>query len=551
VSGSHLPSLHTLVLACLRGIFRSSAQPSTYIATNSALIDAPPESQTHISEHFHSTCLVSLIAGSTHSLQLDRSTLKTTRPVKSLVMAPPKLKASVVVLTDFDLVEDIMLRLPLREVLLIKRVNKAWKGIHDESVRVQKALFLTPATEHKIYYPDCSKPTWYLSPTRDELIQAGLVSEPVTNEGDGDVTPTNSPKQRNTHLQIDQVKSVTHLEKFNQVDSAEHGVVNNGKFKNNFSFITAGEHNTEDGETCGKAGGHAANGKSKETTYGNQTTCGNQTTYGSQATYGNQGPKMQNTCKALVKFNAGKFNSAETTNNVGYDNGINIFGRKASGQADIAFMYRAAQYAASNNLPKILAKPDGKMLVSRVTSPFINPFCEIFIERFYRGIRGGFYTADFIPGGTAASGNSPLHVLPQIRLPDGTTEGRSRCTRAVQRYDASWRKMNLFSEITSSIEVECFDFDSFEVFLDHGMTAGYIMEVLGQHWSITCPDCCILDFWFREFIDDVCHIDNSHWNRGKHGVKKLGLNHTGWEILAMLGAGRLETTDFKDRIRPF
>jgi hypothetical protein len=449
-------------------------------------------------------------------------------------MAPSKLKASVVVLTDFDLVEDIMLRLPLREVLLIKRVSKTWKGIHDESIRIQKALFLTPATEHKIYYPDCSKPIWYEVPTRDELIQAGLVSEPVADEeGDDDVTPTNSPKQRNAHLQIDQVKSVTNLDEVSQVDSAEYEMVNNGKFKNNFSFITAGEH--EDGETYGKAGGRAVGGKGK----------------GKQATYGDQPPTVQNTCKALVKFDAGKITGAETTNNVDYGSDINIFGQKASGKSDVAFRYRAAQYAASNNLPKIMPKTDGKMMVSRVTSPFINPFCEIFIERFYRGIRGGFFTADFIPGGTAASGSSPLLVIPQIRLPDGTTEGRSRRTRAVQRYDASWRKMNLFSEITTSIEVECFDFGSFEVFLDHGMTAGYIMEVLGQHWSITCPDCCIFDFWFREFTDNVCHTDNSHWNRGKHGVKKLGLNHTGWEILAMLGDGRLETTGFKDRIRPF
>jgi hypothetical protein len=59
--------------------------------------------------------------------------------------------------------------------------------------------------------------------------------------------------------------------------------------------------------------------------------------------------------------------------------------------------------------------------------------------------------------------------------------------------------------------------------------AGSMMDQLGEHWSKTCPGCCIIDFWFSRFIKQICLTDQSHLNRGKHGVKKLpgGLNNTG------------------------
>jgi len=71
-----------------------------------------------------------------------------------------------------------------------------------------------------------------------------------------------------------------------------------------------------------------------------------------------------------------------------------------------------------------------------------------------------------------------------------------------------------------------------------------MMEQLGEHWSAMCPECCIPQFWFSEFITQVSHTDRSHVNRGKHGVRKLGsVNMSGWEILDLMNASRMETID--------
>lgn len=145
--------------------------------------------------------------------------------------------ASNAVLTSFDLVEDIILYLPIREVLLTKRVCQAWKNVHDESTRVKKALFLIPATDERIYYPNCDEPKWYLTPDRNEILKAGLA--PVfIEENDDDVTPTNSPKRR--WLELQSTKTVTNVE------PAQSGVANNGKPK--FSFTTTIEDDGEGGK---------------------------------------------------------------------------------------------------------------------------------------------------------------------------------------------------------------------------------------------------------------------------------------------------------------
>lgn len=184
-------------------------------------------------------------------------------------------KASTKVLTSFDLVEDIILYLPIREVLLTKRVCKAWENVHDESTRVKKALFLIPATEDRIYYPDCDQPKWYLTPDRNEILKAGLA--PVfIEENDDDITPTNSPKRR--WLELQTTKTVT------QVDSAASGVANNGKPK--FSFTTTIEDDGEDGKVSvglklrlvDEVGGQAAGGKQEGQQQAGQQADGKATT---------------------------------------------------------------------------------------------------------------------------------------------------------------------------------------------------------------------------------------------------------------------------------
>lgn len=138
-------------------------------------------------------------------------------------------------------------------------------------------------------------------------------------------------------------------------------------------------------------------------------------------------------------------------------------------------------------------------------------------------------------------------ICPPVRYADGTSYGRSRKSRAVQRYTSSWRYMHPFSAVTTSVEVECFDFGQLELTDYQGLRAGKMMELLGEHWGNTCPDCSVPDYWFGEF---VTMFDDPR-NRGDHGVKKLGLNNTGWEALAKLRAGRVRLAGVKDNVRPY
>lgn len=194
------------------------------------------------------------------------------------------------------------------------------------------------------------------------------------------------------------------------------------------------------------------------------------------------------------------------------------------------------------------------MMVSRVTPPFINPFCELFVDHYFHGSRGRYFVIGPVPiPGRGMTYSDDIVIRPQPKLIDGSTRGSTPKRRAVQRYEASWRKMHPFSAVTASVEIECFSSGALKVRSDwaYAMLSGEMMERLGEHWGEFCPDCCIVDYWFSEFIKDVSHTDNSHWNRGQHGVRKLGLNNTGWEVLEKLRANKVQATGEQDRIRPF
>jgi len=85
--------------------------------------------------------------------------------------------ASTKVFANYDLLEDILLHLPIRDLLLSKRVCQQWSGMQDTSSRVRKALFIEPFHAQKIYYPSASKQHWYLVPTPAECAQEGLFDD--------------------------------------------------------------------------------------------------------------------------------------------------------------------------------------------------------------------------------------------------------------------------------------------------------------------------------------------------------------------------------------
>jgi hypothetical protein len=429
-----------------------------------------------------------------------------------------KMTATEKVMGTLDLFEDIILRLPLTEVLLVQGVCKPWQHVHQESPRIQRVLFFKPGTERKMFYPDCNKPAWFMTPDRSQLIEAGLVSEPLyDSDTEGDVTPTNSPIQPKSDSS----------DKENKPPSKR--VTTHGKQKSTVLSDTVGT--LEEG---GDDGGISL-ADDTELAWGVAAAGDKQVTNGIKAT------QKHNTCRDVILYNPNShmnddYSDFETADPNVSPNTINIF-RWKLGECD-------PTYILGNIYPKIPKSMDGLMWVPRVTPPFINPFFEIFFERYYRGTRGGFYPA---------GGNSTydLVVRPQEKNLDGSTKGRSRKTRAVTRRDASWRKMHPFSALTASIAVECFDFGNFEVFCDWGMLAGSMMDQLGEHWGNICPECCIPDFWFSELIKEVCYTDGSWCNRGKHGVRRIGINHTGWEVLGRLNRSRVRLTDIKEYIRPY
>lgn len=66
----------------------------------------------------------------------------------------------------FDLLEDILLHLPLQDLFLTQGVCKQQQSMQQTSTHVRKALFPEPFHSQKVYYPSTYKPHWYLVPGR-------------------------------------------------------------------------------------------------------------------------------------------------------------------------------------------------------------------------------------------------------------------------------------------------------------------------------------------------------------------------------------------------
>ena len=432
------------------------------------------------------------------------------------------------VFTNVDLMEDILLRLPIREILHLNGVCQGLQKVYNDSPRIQKVLFLSPATEHKIYYPNHKKSFWYLSPDRKELLTAGFVPQDSDDNDDAMRRRTAQAKPASNKREVKFAEGVSLFD-------GKLATISDGKFRNPIHFTPVGRYPSADGSGSGSGSGMATE---------------------------DNGTSNENTCKAMVLYNGSDNGTTGTQVKGKIDSAtdIKIPEQKGKGKVSFATNTSHARGKYMRQRTRIPRSPDGKMMVSRVSGPFINPFIELFFERFFRGIRCVFYPESAVPPYIRPdiTYEGPLAVHPKIRHADGTTQGwhptdgRSLETQAVMRYEASWRKMRPFSATTSSVEFECFDFGLIDVHCDWGLLCGNMMEQLGEHWSTTCRECCIPHYWFAEFTKKVSYTDGSHVNRGNHGVRKLGsVNQTGWEILALLNAAPIEVSCFKDRIRPY
>ena len=73
-----------------------------------------------------------------------------------------------------ELLERILLHLPLRDLLLAQRVRGSWRSLIDSSKKAQKALFLEPYSS--LVVEDCNQ-LWYIK--NDET--SSLAFSPLLN----------------------------------------------------------------------------------------------------------------------------------------------------------------------------------------------------------------------------------------------------------------------------------------------------------------------------------------------------------------------------------
>ena len=402
-------------------------------------------------------------------------------------MAPP---ACTKVFADFDLLEDILLHLPLQDLFLTQEVCKQWQSMQQTSTRVRKALFLEPFHSQKVYYPSTYKPHWYRVPDRRELLKEGFLSE---EDDDEHVSYSTAPIPDET------IPGSGSSDEYDEYDSDD------------------------------------SNGSG-----------------GSDVT--------------IVNVNMDKYRKQQAAKSKQQD----VLGS--------SHLYDPNMVNPDTMIPK--GPPaDKKMAVARIVSgPFMNPFADLFckssppsplsakqhtrltssfnlVTRFWKSARATWWPRpdSYYPNPNYILDRDRENFLvPPRRYDDGTIHGSSHRTHAVERFSASWRKMAPFSAAVTSFRVECFDFDTLEIWCDEGLTAGDMMEQIGHHWSFDCRDCCIYDFWFSEFLKYCKYTDRGWQNRGNHGVQKLGLDNTGWDALSkMYEADTVAITGVWDGQRPY
>ncbi len=85
------------------------------------------------------------------------------------------------VFATYELLEDILLHLPLQKLLLSQRVCHTFKDVVKSSSRIQQALFLQPACTRKVFWSTAAslssgtEGSWRLCP------KAGTVITPILN----------------------------------------------------------------------------------------------------------------------------------------------------------------------------------------------------------------------------------------------------------------------------------------------------------------------------------------------------------------------------------
>jgi hypothetical protein len=62
--------------------------------------------------------------------------------------------ASSSVLNTYELLENILLHLPLRQLLLAQRVNKKFHAVIEDSLKINQALFFKPSSNHHADWED-------------------------------------------------------------------------------------------------------------------------------------------------------------------------------------------------------------------------------------------------------------------------------------------------------------------------------------------------------------------------------------------------------------
>lgn len=77
----------------------------------------------------------------------------------------------------YELLENIILHLPLQDILLSQRVSTAWKGVVRQSMEIRQALLLEPVTGPKVYWDGSWRAEVHGSNGKDDF----LARDPLLN----------------------------------------------------------------------------------------------------------------------------------------------------------------------------------------------------------------------------------------------------------------------------------------------------------------------------------------------------------------------------------
>ena len=141
------------------GKFQSIIPPATTSSAVVSLADTPPEP---------------ILPATTPTAAIPASAMHP-------AVATSKLSAQDAILNTIELLEKILLALPMRDLLINQRVSQHWKNVIDGSIEIQRALFFLSEAEPTLYVYSRTRDTFRTATEADLASDLDDTSSPSTS----------------------------------------------------------------------------------------------------------------------------------------------------------------------------------------------------------------------------------------------------------------------------------------------------------------------------------------------------------------------------------